>query len=242
VQRDIRQAALRRTGTRTALFQWVHPSRRHLQPQTRRPRTRQPHLPLVKLRARQQAAAPARSTSSCAAFLLHLLPRGFMRVRNFGFLANRSRASLLPLCFQLLAGSAFISAQTASPDANHPCSSTAGTVLSAEAPCTLSNDSPQLNSCCVLHPSPTYVPHEPATPASISPLASACTPPCVPSRPWRPQDHRNHHLRLHQDYSYCTFYRCNRLTRTHRSSHTLHPILCNQIENTQAQALESGFL
>ena len=35
-------------------------------------------------------------------FLLHLLPKGFVRIRNFGFLANRRRASLLPLCFQLL--------------------------------------------------------------------------------------------------------------------------------------------
>jgi hypothetical protein len=35
-------------------------------------------------------------------FLLHLLPRGFMRIRNFGFLANRRRADLLPLCFRLL--------------------------------------------------------------------------------------------------------------------------------------------
>ena len=35
-------------------------------------------------------------------FLLHLLPRGFVRIRNFGFLANRRRATLLPLCFQLL--------------------------------------------------------------------------------------------------------------------------------------------
>ena len=35
-------------------------------------------------------------------FLLHLLPRGFVRIRNFGFLANRRRARLLPLCRQLL--------------------------------------------------------------------------------------------------------------------------------------------
>jgi hypothetical protein len=35
-------------------------------------------------------------------FLLHLLPKGFMRIRNFGFLANRRRATLLPLCFHLL--------------------------------------------------------------------------------------------------------------------------------------------
>jgi len=35
-------------------------------------------------------------------FLLHLLPRGFVRIRNFGFLANRRRALLLPLCARLL--------------------------------------------------------------------------------------------------------------------------------------------
>jgi hypothetical protein len=35
-------------------------------------------------------------------FLLHLLPKGFARIRNFGFLANRRRATLLPLCFHLL--------------------------------------------------------------------------------------------------------------------------------------------
>ena len=35
-------------------------------------------------------------------FLLHLLPQGFVRIRNFGFLANRRRATTLPLCFQLL--------------------------------------------------------------------------------------------------------------------------------------------
>jgi hypothetical protein len=35
-------------------------------------------------------------------FLLHLLPDGFVRIRNFGFLANRRHATTLPLCFQLL--------------------------------------------------------------------------------------------------------------------------------------------
>jgi hypothetical protein len=38
-------------------------------------------------------------------FLLHLLPPGFVRIRNFGFLANRQRATLLPLCFSLLESS-----------------------------------------------------------------------------------------------------------------------------------------
>src|SRR5262249_28541238 len=35
-------------------------------------------------------------------FLLHVLPHGFVRIRFFGFLANRRRKSLLPLCRQLL--------------------------------------------------------------------------------------------------------------------------------------------
>src|ERR1017187_8242678 len=35
-------------------------------------------------------------------FLLHPLPRGFVRIRNFGFLANRRRALSLPLCTHLL--------------------------------------------------------------------------------------------------------------------------------------------
>jgi len=35
-------------------------------------------------------------------FLLHLLPKGFVRIRNFGFLASRHRGRILPLCFQCL--------------------------------------------------------------------------------------------------------------------------------------------
>ena len=35
-------------------------------------------------------------------FLLHLLPDSFVRIRHFGVLANRRRATFLPLCFQLL--------------------------------------------------------------------------------------------------------------------------------------------
>ena len=48
-------------------------------------------------------------------FLLHLLPRGFMRIRNFGFLANRRRAELLPLCSRLLQQSRPPAERTASP-------------------------------------------------------------------------------------------------------------------------------
>ena len=48
-------------------------------------------------------------------FLLHLLPRGFMRIRNFGFLANRRRAEFLPLCFRLLQPSDQPAADATSP-------------------------------------------------------------------------------------------------------------------------------
>jgi Putative transposase len=50
-------------------------------------------------------------------FLLHILPKGFVRIRNFGFLANRKRATLLPLCFQLLGS-------TQQPQAEQHASST----------------------------------------------------------------------------------------------------------------------
>jgi hypothetical protein len=54
-------------------------------------------------------------------FLLHLLPKGFVRIRHFGFLANRRRAQLLPLCFAALDSApmqtetAISTAQDASP-------------------------------------------------------------------------------------------------------------------------------
>ena len=36
-------------------------------------------------------------------FLLHVLPKGFMRIRHYGFLANRCRRAKLDRCRQLLA-------------------------------------------------------------------------------------------------------------------------------------------
>ncbi len=35
-------------------------------------------------------------------FLLHTLPRGFVRIRFFGFMANRRRTAMLSLCKNLL--------------------------------------------------------------------------------------------------------------------------------------------
>jgi hypothetical protein len=45
-------------------------------------------------------------------FFLHVLPKGFVRIRHFGFLVNRSRASNLVLCRQLLASNSRASAET----------------------------------------------------------------------------------------------------------------------------------
>src|SRR3984885_1268248 len=53
-------------------------------------------------------------------FLLHLLPKGFVRIRNFGFLANRRRATLLPLCFQLLGSSEKMPASVQSLSTDQP--------------------------------------------------------------------------------------------------------------------------
>jgi len=50
-------------------------------------------------------------------FLLHILPKGFVRIRHFGFLATRRRTKLLPLCFQLLGS-------RPQPQAEHHTSST----------------------------------------------------------------------------------------------------------------------
>jgi hypothetical protein len=55
-------------------------------------------------------------------FLLHLLPRGFVRIRHFGFLANRRRATLLPICFQLLGRSTEQGLPDRAVSLTQPCS------------------------------------------------------------------------------------------------------------------------
>ncbi len=54
-------------------------------------------------------------------FLLHLLPKGFVRIRNFGFLANRRRSTLLPLCRQLLGAVPQPQIEPAVSAAKQPC-------------------------------------------------------------------------------------------------------------------------
>ena len=47
-------------------------------------------------------------------FFLHVLPRGFVRIRHFGLFAHRRRAALLPLCLELLTAASLVSAPTIS--------------------------------------------------------------------------------------------------------------------------------
>ena len=51
-------------------------------------------------------------------FFLHVLPKGFVRIRHFGFLANRFRAARVKLCRQLLANSPLPTAPTHVPGAD----------------------------------------------------------------------------------------------------------------------------
>ena len=105
-------------------------------------------------------------------FLLHLLPRGFMRIRNFGFLANRRRAELLPLCLRLLQPSDQPAAGAASPR----CPFTrCGNVRFAAEPCRLSSASPPRNFSSDLRLISAGAPHESTSPASNLARASART-------------------------------------------------------------------
>ena len=58
-------------------------------------------------------------------FLLHVLPRGFVRIRFFGLLANRRRGTLLPLCRRLIEDNA--TSRTPSPAAAQDRSSSGST-------------------------------------------------------------------------------------------------------------------
>jgi hypothetical protein len=105
-------------------------------------------------------------------FLLHLLPRGFMRIRNFGFLANRRRAELLPLCLRLL--SPLVSQQQTPPHPRCPITR-CGNVRFAAEPCKLSSASPPRNSSSDLRLLSAGAPHESTSPASNLARASART-------------------------------------------------------------------
>jgi len=97
-------------------------------------------------------------------FLLHLLPPGFVRIRSFGFLANRQRATLLPLCFSLLKQVTELSAHALY---NLTAHQSFRSVRAVAERCTSSNGSHQLNSWRDRHRAHKSVTHEP-TPSTTN--------------------------------------------------------------------------
>jgi putative transposase len=61
--------------------------------------------------AGKQGQMTLAATEFLRRFFLHVLPKGFVRIRHFGFLGNRLRASRLALGRQLLASSFSMSAE-----------------------------------------------------------------------------------------------------------------------------------
>jgi hypothetical protein len=68
-------------------------------------------------------------------FLMHVLPGGFVRIRYFGFLANRRRAASIELCRSLIDGSEPVKQKPAGPlqaPITWPCPRCSGTMLVVE--------------------------------------------------------------------------------------------------------------
>ena len=68
-------------------------------------------------------------------FLLHVLPHRYVRIRHQGFLANRRRASVLPLCLALLTTASMLAptaTRTASPPASWTCPHCGATMVVVE--------------------------------------------------------------------------------------------------------------
>ena len=78
-------------------------------------------------RAGEPATMRLRAEEFIRRFLLHVLPSGFVKVRHFGFLANRSRRDNVRLCRQLLAASSTTPPGLTphGPQSNEPAADTA---------------------------------------------------------------------------------------------------------------------
>ena len=67
-------------------------------------------------RASEPATMTLKAEEFIRRFLLHVLPKGFVKVRHFGFLANRSRRDNVILCRRLLVASSTGLPNLAPPD------------------------------------------------------------------------------------------------------------------------------
>jgi hypothetical protein len=68
----------------------------------------------------QQREMTLQATEFLRRFFLHVLPKGFVRIRHFGFLANRFRLSRLKLCRQLLASECLRTQPAPVPNRDNP--------------------------------------------------------------------------------------------------------------------------
>ncbi len=124
-----------RPRTRSAISGSLHSSRGHFQPSTSLVADGK-----VTFRWRDSAHSNEQKLMTLSVdeflrrFLLHLLPEGFVRIRNFGFLANRKRATTLPLCFQRLGGAPRTEpeASTAGPSDLWSCPKCGGPMMVVE--------------------------------------------------------------------------------------------------------------
>jgi hypothetical protein len=82
----------------------------------------------------QQRTMTLPATEFIRRFLLHVLPDGFMRIRHYGYLANRHRSEKLETCRRLLGCAAPTSVPAdIDPPQSGPCEETAA--LEATTPC-----------------------------------------------------------------------------------------------------------
>ena len=100
------QGAVRRTEAGAALSVPLHPPGRHLEPPPRRSRRRRRRVPLEGLLA---SPGPDRWKTMrlhphefIRRFLLHVLPKGFHRIRHYGLFANANRADNIATARALL--------------------------------------------------------------------------------------------------------------------------------------------
>src|SRR5215472_15294338 len=108
-------------------------------------------------------------------FLLHLLPKGFVRIRHFG-LANGRRVRLLPLCVAALDSAPAQAAPNPStlqnPSPLWPCPKCGGTMVVVER---LTAAQIQLRA----HPPPRWLQHELSISFRKLPVLCRATPTCV---------------------------------------------------------------
>ena len=96
----------------------------------------------------QQKVMTLAATEFLRRFFLHVLPQGFVRIRHFGFLANRFRTGTLALCRQLLSCPLPLTAATPEPTAVWHCPRCGGRMERRQSlrPAELARRCPAFNS------------------------------------------------------------------------------------------------